>query len=1030
MNPMLKYWPSADEINNCIKHEAEGTHEAVLLAVHRPAPLSYKEVSSGKKFDTNEEELFQFLVSEDVPSGTHVIPITGASGVGKSHLVRILNAKIQGVNKDERYVVIRIPKSASLRRVVELILEQLPGDEYAQVRAEFEKAFTDDPSVETAVVRFQGALTIALAQLAKQLEARVRANPTDTTLKEQLGHARALPKFIGDPVLVDHFRENIFPRFVHRAISGQHLVEEGELVKDFTPEDFLLPESLDLSRSAQQTNAYYIRDLLARDRRGLRVATSLLNDHLVVDHAIRQLFNLHQSLGGMTLQEVILEIRRRLLVQGRELMIFVEDFKALTGIQDVLLKVLIQEGIRDGVQELATLRSVIAVTDGYLDTQDTIATRAKREWRVESELPSPEEVLNRTKALVANYLNAARWGFKALLSHFEATKSLDSEHDRWIGPYVDQDSSENSPVLAAFGYQNEIPLFPYTEAAIEQLARTALTRNDSIVFNPRFVIDNVLRSLLLQGRHAFEKGEFPPPSIKASVLSMEVDEWLSNQPFSPELQQRYKRVIAVWGNNPKTIAEVSYIPGEVFDAFSLHRPNLEFQKRPEESLPPQPKEQAPVQARPEDDALTRALEKWAQGERLPQNVANQIRKSVAAALNDRIDWVAERCLKSPLQLSQISIPNAGGQASIAAEAITVVDQGRPPTGQERLELAAVTRLYHLNAGKMSYIDADDDLVWIGNLLDRLMPQALSLLRSLNRQRLNIVLRLLQTNSQVLGQSRRGLTPNSLASFLFADTDSPAEILSTQKQFFVDWNSLQKKAYQIRVELIQMALSLCGSFQGTTGKTPYAIDMVRVTNALEQDAQVSGVAELDLPSELKTSLSSMTDARVNLLAGKVLQDAKSIRANLASDFGENFNKQEIVDEFKALAEQLGVSGVWPTHELGGMRKADFLTLCESFRSVAIREAMSLLSNGDGTASDDYSSTPLKVVGRLDVNPLILASNFKDAARKLLAFAEKHTSEQELKYKGIDPVGQATAIQELLQLLAKEIEHLSETGGETS
>lgn len=95
---------------------------------------------------------------------------------------------------------------------------------------------------------------------------------------------------------------------------------------------------------------------------------------MLVDQAIRQLFSLHQSLGGMTLQEVILEIRRRLLGQNRELVIFVEDFKALTGIQDTLLKVLIQEGIRDGFQELATLRSVIAVTDGYLAEKDTIRT--------------------------------------------------------------------------------------------------------------------------------------------------------------------------------------------------------------------------------------------------------------------------------------------------------------------------------------------------------------------------------------------------------------------------------------------------------------------------------------------------------------------------------------------------------------------------------------------------------------------------------------------------------------------------------
>jgi len=58
----------------------------------------------------------------------------------------------------------------------------------------------------------------------------------------------------------------------------------------------------------------------------------------------------------------------------------------------------------------ATMRSAIAVTKGYLTGKDTIATRARREWIIQSHLPTQEEVFRRTKQLVASYLNAARWG--------------------------------------------------------------------------------------------------------------------------------------------------------------------------------------------------------------------------------------------------------------------------------------------------------------------------------------------------------------------------------------------------------------------------------------------------------------------------------------------------------------------------------------------------------------------------------------------------------------------------------------------
>lgn len=1025
---LLQYWPTTEEINACIKHEAEGAHDAVLLSVHRPSPLSYKLVSSGEKFDASEEELFEYLVTGDVPSGAHVVPITGSSGVGKSHMVRILNARLQSLNEDGRYVVIRIPKSASLRRVVELILEKLPDEEYAQVRAEFAKALTEDLDVETAVIRFQRELDITLGQLAKELETKVRANPRDSALKEQWGHAAALSKFMGDPVLVDHFRGKVFPRFVERAIAGQHQVENEELVKDFVADDLLLPDSIDISKSAFQTNAYYTRNLLGREGEGLRAAARLLNENMVVDRAIRQLFSLHQSLGGMTLQEVILEIRRRLLVQGRELVVFVEDFKALTGIQDILLKVLIQEGVRDGVQELATMRSVIAVTDGYLDTEDTIATRAKREWKVESELSSPEEVLNRTRALVAAYLNAARWGFKELVRHFETSRRSGGQSG-WIGAYADPDDSGDFKVLSAFGYEEGIPLFPYTESAVEQLARAALTRNNALVFTPRFIIDNVLRSLLLPGRPAFEKGQFPPPGINSPVTTAEVAQWLASLPVSTELRERYRRVVSIWGNAPRTAAEIGYIPKEVFDAFSLERPAVEFQKAPRADAKADPvlaQPQHVLQPRPDDDSLKGTLENWVKGERMPQTIANHIRKSVANALNDRIDWNAERCAKAPIQPTQISIPNAGGEAGLAANPIKVAEDHVDQSGQVRSELAAVTRLYHLNAGKRSYEDADDDMVWVGNLADRLMPQAVTSVRAGINQKLGAAARLLHTNSQMLGLAARGRTPASLAPFLFGEAAIPPGVPAGSSGAFVEWRALQEQALRVRTDLIQLVASYCGSFQGTTGKIPYAIDMVRVANALQAESGTLAASNaLDLTTELRSALVAMGETRIVPLARRVFQEATSVRNKLVAEFGENFDKNEIVEELKGLADQLGSMGSWLTQDIG-MGTTAFKNRCDDFRAAAVGMSLATLANAGEEGAEQGDAQLLSKIGRLDVNPLILASGFVDVARKVVLAAERRASALEAQFEGVDPQAQAAEIQELFQNLLDDLDSFSAEG----
>ena len=356
-----KYWPDAKEINSCINHDADTVHDAVLLAVHKPSPLSYRLIGTERKIATTEDELFQYLITDDVQSGSHVVSITGASGVGKSHTVRILAARLQHINSDNRFVIIRIPKSASLRQVVELIIHELPTNDYDQVKAEFAKAVSEI-NVENAAKNFQTQLDIALGDHEKELAAKLRANPSDTGLKVQYGHARQLPKFMGDSVLVDYFRDKVFARIVRRAIAGQSHAELDLLAQDFTIDDFILPESIDIKKAAKPTQEYYVRTLQIQEGEGRRSAVRLLNESKVVDQAIRQLFNLHESLGGMTLQEVIQEIRRLLLRNNQELVLLVEDFKALTGIQDTLGKVLIQEGVRNGVRELATMRSVIAVT--------------------------------------------------------------------------------------------------------------------------------------------------------------------------------------------------------------------------------------------------------------------------------------------------------------------------------------------------------------------------------------------------------------------------------------------------------------------------------------------------------------------------------------------------------------------------------------------------------------------------------------------------------------------------------------------
>ena len=1027
---LMRYWPRTEEIDACIKHEAEGAHDAVLLAVHRPTPISYKLVSSEKIIDSNEQELFEHLITEDVPSGVHVLPITGVSGVGKSHIVRILNARLETINADGKFVIIRIPKSASLRKVIELILEKLPEEQYDQVREDFSKAVNEHLDVKTAVMHFGNALEIALKELESSLRAELRANPSKQNLKIQIHHVRNLPDFFGDSELKEHFRDKVFPRFVSRAISGQLQVDTNDFIEDFVPEDLVLSDSIvknQLHLAANKVERYYKAILQLKDGEGFQIATNMLNEHLVVDKAIRQLFQLNQTFGGMTLQDVIIEIRRRLLEQGRELVIFVEDFKALTGIQDILLKILIQEGVRDGEQQLATMRSAIAVTDGYLKTEDTILTRAQREWRVESKLSDPKEVLKFTKNLVAAYLNAARWGFAELKRNFEAKKHNGYIGGEWISPYEDPDSDEDATFLKAFGYESNIPLFPFTEMAIENLAQSALTRDNILVFNPRFIIDNILRMLLRQGRAAYENKQFPPPSIKNTNLSADVAQWLTSLGYSSEDHNRYQRILSIWGNDPQSINEVGYIPREVFGAFHLEPPSIEFRNRPvttDNTPSPQKVVTDPSDFELDDKDLRNSLDSWSKGEAMSQRTANQIRKSIAEALNNQIDWGFERGLKIEIQTSQISIPNAKGEGGIAKNAIKVADNYSDQSGMIRSELSAVTRFYHISSGQRPYADMDDDLVRIGNLTDRLGPEVLEIIRSNKIWKLKVSLNLLQTNSLILGGGLPSDNILRIADFLFSEKESFSKLPQDTTTEFISWYELKEKALKVRPELIQLVTDLCSSFQGS-GRTPYAIDIVQIANSIQTENPTQTYRDLDLSEELKSALNLMQEIRVKSQARRVFQLAISIRDKMKAELGKEINKKLIVDELKALADLLGDYGIWPTHAVGFDKKV-YKNRCDEFRDLRLIDSLKTLQKADQAESEQINEQTLGRIGNIDFYPLIVASKFVDSSKNLIYEVEKLIDNSQKQNSGVDPKQHAIEIQNLLESLSSNLDSFTDQG----
>ncbi len=1022
---LSNYVPTSFEVNQCIKPEAEGSHEAVLLAVHQPTPLSYQPVSSREKVTTDENALLAHIVSENVPTGALVVPVTGASGAGKSHLIRVIDARLRNSTEGKKHLIIRIPKSASLRRVVELILEPLPS-KYTAVKAAFNNALTE-VNIESAAIRIQSELEIALGELTSELRDKAKHNRTQTLL-EQLDHAERLPLLLRDPVTSIHFRRSVFPRIVHRAVAGSGTEEVDPTAGQFSAGDLDLPDSIELGQAAKPVANYYRVALQARHGHGKTVAADVLN--AVVDQATRQLFSLHDAIGGMTLQEVILEIRQQLLHEGRDLVLLVEDFAALTGIQETLAKVLIQEGVRDGVTQYCTMRSVIAVTDGYLVGRDTLATRAMGQWIVESKIHSEDEIFSRTNALVAAYLNAARWGQDKLIRHYSTRTSTGTESKDWLPVYRVDGDQEQEHLLEAFGFEQGIPLFPFTGVAVECLARAALKQADSLIFNPRFIINDVLRRVLLPAWDALTANRFPPPGIEPKRPSADVAQWLTSISGSSDVKRRYACTAVVWGNDPQDRPGLAAIPGEVFEAFGLDRPDFGTYepKALKGATPLTPPPSADLRMEKVNE-VTKTLENWVQsGDRLPQQTANSIRKNLAAILNEQIDWNAERLIKNPVQADQISIPNARGEDGLQTNPLQIASDSTDPDGRLRKELTSLIRLKDIYSDRTNYPEYGEDLARVGNLADRLIPQALKLVRARNIKQCQLALLALTANSRLLGLADRGRTAKAVNSLLFGEVPQLESIPEDLKSSTRDWRDLQQQAMRIRPRLTSVLIATCGCFQGT-GDTPNGVDVTRLIDHYPGEDIRLEPAQLDqLTPEERQVLTSMGEARLGARLRALTAELDRIRGGVVAQLGKDFDKNLVARSIKEFADVLRAMGAWDIATIG-ISVGEFSKLCEEFRSCALKEALDQLENRVEQGESDAEGKSGFGRGRVSMAPLLLAERFLGYATGVVGAAERHVKTLEEQYRGIDPSSQADAILKFLESFQSQLVEL-ERGGQNA
>ncbi len=1018
---LLKFWPTEADCLACIKPEAENPSDGVFLAVHQEMRLLRKSFSSDSSVPEKKSQR-QFLNDflKDDPSGRVIVPILGESGIGKSHLVRWLDVQLRQRDDTEKRHVIRIPKSSSLKSVLGRILDGLEGPRYQQIRDKLKLAREqmDDISAKQRVrAELLSAIhrnyETAAARQAKTRESGDKLGHTDTLWLKH-GDPRKLPALFDDPATQKLFLVGTKERPGIIAELARHVTKDTSEAnaprRQFEAADFEIPKALekDVSEAGVIASSYLRNHLLkTTSSKTLEEAVELLNS--IVDDAIAPLATPQDT----SLADLFYDVRRQLLADGRELVLLVEDFAVLAGVQKALLDAIIREGEVGGKPEACMIRTTLAVTDGYFGNLETVKTRAVHGWWIESgENDDETTVENQIGDFVATYVNAARMGAKRLEEFYAKSANAGKRAPNAVDIIgVEEDEAL---LLDGFGKSaNGYAMFPFNQAAIRTIAHWKLRRNDRLRFHPRSIISEVILPVLKDYRTDYERSRFPPEqfigyprNLIDGDLNAEVGKLVSDS----EKRAQYLYVLEFWGDRPKKVRDAK-VTAAIFKVFGLDSLDGQAAKiKPVELTPiisdwsstqsantdtnnerDKPTDEKPAADR-EPQPIREILERlnsWRSGGTLSQNDANRVRQWINAHVLNSVNWEVE-LLRSvtpavDTYARRIHLPN--------------VKQGNPPDIENAFVVVctdeafadadvanrifraarAMVRYDHYNG--WDYAESDGDYIELSNFIEPFVANATNWVRTryknLDGNPVPALAQALLWQARVLNvESAHRNDDASLVNAIFA---TPPSVIFRDDDSA--WNSFIDQLLDKRKLLINELLERVGAYQGK-GKTPHAIDV----NQLIETAQVfrkifvvseafpkptsSATDELKQIYEHITQLSRFGISKIDDRRKRIAEYSKQIVAELGTDYDKNDLIRDLT-EVCDLSEKHGLGG---TVQTGLVRK-----LSEEFRTTKAKEVGEQVQ---AIISSEDIGTRISAIAKLDNGTLAFLKTFTGTCAQFL------------------------------------------------
>lgn len=694
----------ADQVHQILNPDAEDVANEVFLAVHSENLLWMVDPNDPQKRWSQQPQ--GFLKDFLDPNRTHVqAAVTGDSGSGKSHLIHWMRLNIP--HRDEQYLL-SIPRSGtSLRGILERVIRILPEDRRRKYQERLD--MTGYHAQDHVQGRERLLDEIALAIQGDRPSAESRDPQTESWLIDNLPH------LFHDPYYRQHYapeQAGIIDQLVQHVTETPHKYHRIAERRAFRRED--LPRSgVDLSKMSELARDFFGPLLSAPEY--LDMSVEIINRNL--DAAIGRMLNF----TGDQLIELMQDVRHYLYIEGKKLILLIEDFARMQGIDTALLQALIESSRRGG-RGLCELRWAMAVTTGYYERlPNTVQTRMS--FVVDMDLPvRGSNALIQDGDIVAfasRYLNAVRLGAEQLEQWYHRAVGT--------GQLTNTPNScercEHRPLChSSFGHVNGIGLYPFTKQAILNMARHKGVMEEG--FNPRRLIKDVLAEVLDGHRAEFANGTFPSDLLRQKMVEQgrglapaQVNQLRRRDPSH---YQRQRVVLELWGELEKP----TKLPHGLYEALDLPVPRVE---EPSGSETEADAEALTTATPPETTIADRrivAVRNWANGANMPEREMRPLQELIYDAVVSYIDWDAHGLERSyfarrtdgPFRQRFIAFRNQQTTVNLGAVGI-IIPLEEEADDLRRAALAIEGLLQFSHHKNWSFPDAEQCLVALGECLE-------------------------------------------------------------------------------------------------------------------------------------------------------------------------------------------------------------------------------------------------------------------------------------------------------------------------